>query len=71
MAVGPADELMPRGETHAPDGTLAPDDTLPPDDRELDEALEESFPASDPPATWSGADQDPRRRSAVTGGNRG
>lgn len=27
---------------------------------ELDEALEESFPASDPLATWSGPDRDPR-----------
>ena len=37
-----------------------PDDPAPSDDEELDEALEESFPASDPPATWSGADHRPR-----------
>lgn len=27
------------------------------DDDELEEADEESFPASDPPATWSGPDE--------------
>ena len=36
------------------------DDVAAPGDRKLDEALEESFPASDPPATWSGKDRDPR-----------
>lgn len=30
-----------------------PDDA-PPDEDEVDEASEESFPASDPPASWSG-----------------
>jgi hypothetical protein len=29
-------------------------DETPTDDEELEEADEESFPASDPPATWSG-----------------
>jgi hypothetical protein len=37
-----------------------PDDLQPTDDEEIDEALEESFPASDPPSTWSGADHAPR-----------
>ena len=27
-----------------------------PSDTELDESLEESFPSSDPPSTWAGAD---------------
>jgi hypothetical protein len=44
-------------------------EVAPPGDRKLDEALEESFPASDPPATWSGIDVDPRRGDmAATGG---
>jgi len=37
-----------------------PDHSQPTDDEELDEALDESFPASDPTATWSGADHEPR-----------
>ena len=43
-----------------------PNETEPPgqlDDDQLDEALEESFPASDPLARWSGIDRDPRRRN--------
>jgi hypothetical protein len=28
------------------------------EDAKLDEALEESFPASDPPATWARRDED-------------
>jgi hypothetical protein len=28
------------------------------DDAKLDEELEESFPASDPPSTWAGRDED-------------
>ena len=28
------------------------------DDERLDEELEESFPASDPPSTWAGRDED-------------
>jgi hypothetical protein len=27
-------------------------------DAELDESLDESFPSSDPPSTWAGADSD-------------
>jgi hypothetical protein len=38
-----------------------PHNTEPPGECELDEALEESFPASDPLARWSGLDRDPRR----------
>lgn len=34
---------------------------------ELDEALEESFPASDPLATWSGADRAPHARATDDG----
>jgi hypothetical protein len=34
------------------DSPAEPDQTV--DDDELEEADEESFPASDPPATWSG-----------------
>jgi hypothetical protein len=30
---------------------------LPDDEDELEEADEESFPASDPPATWSGPEE--------------
>jgi hypothetical protein len=32
----------------------APDEEEP--DAELDESLEESFPSSDPPSSWAGAD---------------
>jgi hypothetical protein len=28
------------------------------EDAKLDEALEETFPASDPPSTWAGRDED-------------
>jgi hypothetical protein len=46
-----------------------PYETEPPGECELDEALEESFPASDPLARWSGIDRDPRRsRNGRAGG---
>ncbi len=50
--------------TRAVDGA---DDAAAAGDRNIDEALEESFPASDPPATWSGRDRDPRHRRTGSG----
>ena len=41
--------------TFAKDARTAAD----PRDRRVDEAGQESFPASDPPATWAGADLPP------------
>ena len=39
------------------DSPAEADDTLAHDNDELEEADEESFPASDPPATWSGPEE--------------
>jgi hypothetical protein len=67
--MGPADEPAPGDDALRADhraAALPADDALAQSDGELDEALEESFPASDPLATWSGADQDP---STVEGAN--
>jgi len=36
-------------------------------DDELEEADEESFPASDPPATWSGPEENGRGRKGAEG----
>jgi hypothetical protein len=66
------------GNTGDPNGrsvTMADDDTpphpgeVPPAERDdgLDEEGEESFPASDPPATWSGPEESaPGRRTDKT-----
>ena len=35
------------------------------DEKKLDEELEESFPASDPPSTWGGRDEDDRDESTA------
>ncbi len=43
-----------------------PQEISPSDEDALDEALEESFPASDPPSTWSGIVLDPVRRGAAS-----
>ena len=39
------------------DSPTEADEDLADDDDELEEADEESFPASDPPATWSGPEE--------------
>lgn len=39
------------------DSPTGADEALTEDEDELEEADEESFPASDPPATWSGPEE--------------
>ncbi len=46
----------PRRESPTPDEPSDAEDDNARDDERIDEAGRESFPASDPPATWSGVD---------------
>lgn len=53
-----------RGRDDAPrshhEVDVSPESAVGPDEDELvDEMVDESFPGSDPPATWAGADQPP------------
>ena len=48
-AVRPEVEVERLDEVHAP--------RTPRGDREVDDALDDSFPASDPPSWWAGADR--------------
>jgi hypothetical protein len=43
-------------EDTQPDDEMSPPGAI--DDAELDEEIDESFPASDPPSHWSGARRD-------------
>ena len=55
MAGSPPDEDREPDEKPAKEGDklFPPHQPYPPEDDGVDESSEESFPASDPPATWS------------------
>jgi hypothetical protein len=48
---------MTERQDKAPEGPPPDQPVEPADDQDIDEAERESFPASDPPSTWSGAEK--------------
>ena len=51
--IPPEEDRDPEEKPAEKDKLFPPHQPYPPEDDGIDEASEESFPASDPPATWS------------------